>query len=112
MTAIRRLTTAWKSVPGDGEPGRRRAADPVVGDAARIEPLDELVLVDAPAEAGDLEPAELLGRHGRHVDVEQLAPRQPVLEDVAGDDRGRRGRQREVGMLVVLLRDRERRGSR
>ena len=47
---------------GTGEPGRRRAADPEVGDAARVEPLDELVLVDALAEAGDLEAVELLER--------------------------------------------------
>ena len=46
--------------PRYADPRRRRAADPVVGDAARVEALDELVLVDAPADAGDLEPPALL----------------------------------------------------
>ena len=55
VTAMRRLTTAWKSVPGTARPGRRRAADPEVGDAARVLALDQLVLVDALAEAGHLE---------------------------------------------------------
>ena len=71
----------------DGEAGRRRAADPEVGDAARIEPLDELVLVDAPAEPRDLDAVALLDRDGGDVDVDQLAARQAVLEDVAGDER-------------------------
>ena len=70
---------------------------------ARIEPLDQLVLVDPPAQPRDLEALALLGRDGRHVDVDQLAPRQAVLEDVPGDGRRREGREREVGMLVVLL---------
>ena len=48
--------------PRHGQPRRRRAADPEVGDAARVEPLDELVLVDALAEAGDLDPLALLDR--------------------------------------------------
>ena len=94
MIAIRRLTTAWKSVPCDREAGRRRPADPEVGDAARVEPLDELVLVDPPAEAGDLEALELLGVTRRDVDVDQLAARQAVLEDVAGDRR--RGHRRRA----------------
>ena len=46
----------------DGQPGRRRAADPEVGDAARVAPLDELVGVDAPAEPGDLDALALLER--------------------------------------------------
>ena len=94
-----------------GQPRRRRPADPEVGDAARIEPDDQLVLVDALAEAGDLEPFALLRRDAGHVDVDQLPGRQPVLEDVPRDGgRGQTG-QREVGMLVVLLRDRERRAA-
>ena len=35
VTAMRRLITAWKSVPSTARPGRRRAADPEVGDPAR-----------------------------------------------------------------------------
>ena len=109
VIAIRRLTTAWKSVPSIARPGRRRAADPEVGDPARVEPLDELVLVDPPAEPGDLDPSHSSIVAGRDVDVDQLAARQAVLEDVPGDDRrGHRG-QGEVGMLVILLADRERR---
>ena len=111
MIEILRLTTAWKSVPSTARPGRRRPADPEVGDAARIDPLDELVLVDAAPESGHLEALALLGRHAGHVDVDQLAARQAVLEDVPGDGRGGHRGEREVGMLVVLLRDRERRGS-
>ena len=88
---------------GNSQPGRRRATDPEVGDAARVDPLDELVLVDAPAEPGDLESLGLLGWHGRDVDVDELAARQAVLEDVAGDRRGRQTGEGEVGMLVVLL---------
>ena len=56
-----------------GQPGRRRPADPEVGDAARVEPLDELVLVDALAQARHLEAVALVGLDGRHVDVDQLA---------------------------------------
>ena len=93
----------------DREPGRRRAADPEVGDAPRVLPPDELVLVDALAEAGDLDPLAFFERHPRHVDVEQLALGQPVLEDVARDDAGRDRGKAEVGVLVILLADRERR---
>ena len=58
---------------GGGVAGGCRPADPVVGDAARIEPLDELVLVDALAHAGDLDEVEIGSlAMGRHVDVEQL----------------------------------------
>ena len=39
----------------DGQPGRRRPADPEVRDPARIDALDQLVLVDALAEPGDLD---------------------------------------------------------
>ena len=51
----------------DADPGRRRPADPVVRHAARVDPLDQLVLVDAPADARDLEPLALLdaSRPGR-----------------------------------------------
>ena len=90
-----------------GQAGRRRPADPEVGDSARVGPLDQLVLVDALAEAGHLDTLELLERDGRYVDVDQLARRQAVFQDVARD-RGRRpGREGEIGVLVVLLRDRE-----
>ena len=41
--------------PLDGEPRRRRTADPEVGDAARVLAGDELVLVDPLPEAGHLE---------------------------------------------------------
>ena len=77
----------------DGQPGRRRAADPEVGDPARVDPLDQLVLVDAAAEAGHLEPLALLRRDGGDVDVDELAARQAVLEDVPGDRRGGLGRR-------------------
>src|SRR6185369_13237013 len=40
-------------------------------------------------------------------DVDELAARQPLAQDVPGDDRGRVPRECEIGVLVVLLRDRE-----
>jgi hypothetical protein len=67
---------------GIRKPGRWRSADPEVGDAARVEPLDELVRVDAAAEPGDLDPLACLGVDGGDVDVDELAARQPVVEDV------------------------------
>ena len=92
---------------GDRQAGRRRAADPEVGDAARVAPLDQLVRVHPPAEAGDLDAFALLEGRGRDVDVDELAARQALGQDVAGHDRRGVAGEREVGMLVVLLRDRE-----
>ena len=76
-------------------------------DPARVHPLDELVGIHAPAEPRHLDPLALLQGHARDVDVDQLAARQALGQDVPGDDRRGVASQREVGMLVVLLRDRE-----
>ena len=48
--------------PRDGQARRRRSADPEVGDPARVQALDQLVLVDALAQAGDLDAVALLER--------------------------------------------------
>jgi len=104
---MRRLTTAWKSVPSTARPDGGGPPIQKGGDASRVLSLDQVVLVDALAETGDLEPIELVGLDGGHVDVDELARREAVLEDVPGDDgRGSAG-QREIGVLVVLLRDGE-----
>jgi hypothetical protein len=96
---------------GHGDPRRRRPPDPVVRDAARVQPLDELVLVHAPPHAGHLEPLALVDGHRGHVHAQELAPPQAVLQHVPGHDRRRHRRQREVHVLVVLLRDREGRAA-
>ncbi len=73
---------------------------------------DELIeRVDPLAEPRHLEPLALLGRNGRHIDVDQLAPGEAVLEDVAGDGERREAGEREIRVLVVLLRDLEARAA-
>src|SRR4051795_7672850 len=94
---------------GDRQARRRRTADPEVGDAPGILTLDELVLVDALAEASHLEALEQRGIDRWHVDVDELAGGEAVFEDVLRDGGRRPPGQLEVGMLVVLLRDGERR---
>ena len=69
---------------GDADPGRGRAADPVVGNAAGVEALGELILVDAAADAG--EPVtERKGLRRPRISVDQ-----GLREDTAGNKEVRR----------------------
>ncbi|HBY94793.1 MAG TPA: hypothetical protein DEP84_12685, partial [Chloroflexi bacterium] len=73
-------------VPAGGLP-----ADPVVGSAAGVLATDELVAVDAHAEAGDGDATQPGGGEAGSVDVEQGMAGEPLAENLAGEAGGKGG---------------------
>ena len=94
-----------------GDPRGRRAADPVVGLATRIDAAHELIPVDAQPLSGDDDPAQFVVRQARNIDIQQAVRWQPVFDHQTSHAGGDPGRRAVVARLGLIFGEIERNGD-